>query len=67
MKIDLAKEENKSPKPELEEGECIECFSVPLQELYAECGKLESQGFAIDGKVGAFADGLEVAKMWQAR
>jgi ADP-ribose pyrophosphatase len=65
MKIDLDKEENQNPKPELEEEEFIECFSIPLGDLYAECRKLESEGFAIDGKVGAFAEGLEMANMWK--
>lgn len=64
VKIDMDKPDNKNPKPRLEEGEFIECFSVPLKELYAECAKLEAQGFAIDGKVGAFAEGIEAASIW---
>jgi ADP-ribose pyrophosphatase len=67
MKIDLTKEVNQNPKPELEEGEIIECFSVPLRDLFTECRRLEAQGFGIDGKVGAFAEGLELASIWQAR
>ncbi|OTB08307.1 hypothetical protein M426DRAFT_316933 [Hypoxylon sp. CI-4A] len=64
LKVDPDKEENRSPKPELEDGEFIECFWVPLSNLYNECRKLESQGFAIDGKVGVFAEGLEMSKIW---
>ncbi|KAI1080579.1 ADP-ribose pyrophosphatase [Whalleya microplaca] len=64
LKIDPSKEENKDPKPQLEDGEFIECFWVPLSELYNECRKLEALGFAIDGKVGTFAEGLEMSKLW---
>ncbi|KAI0010919.1 ADP-ribose pyrophosphatase [Xylariaceae sp. FL0662B] len=66
LKIDPSKEENQNPKPDLEDGEFIECIWVPLRELYHECRKLEALGFAIDGKVGAFAEGLETSKLWQA-
>ncbi|OTB17003.1 hypothetical protein K445DRAFT_316521 [Daldinia sp. EC12] len=64
LKIDPEKEENRNPKPQLEDGEFIEAFWVPLNNLYAECRKLEAQGFAIDGKVGVFAEGLEMSKIW---
>ncbi|RWA05175.1 hypothetical protein EKO27_g9938, partial [Xylaria grammica] len=63
IKVDAEKEENKNPKPQLEEGEFIECFWVPFKNLYEECRRLETQGFAIDGKLGAFAEGLEAAKV----
>ncbi|KAI1392438.1 putative ADP-ribose pyrophosphatase [Hypoxylon trugodes] len=66
LKVDPDKEENRDPKPQLEDGEFIECFWVPLNNLYAECRKLEAQGFAIDGKVGVFAEGLEMSKIWSA-
>ncbi|KAI1662895.1 putative ADP-ribose pyrophosphatase [Daldinia decipiens] len=66
LKIDPQKEENQNPKPHLEDGEFIEAFWVPLDSLYAECRKLEAQGFAIDGKVGVFAEGLEMSKIWPA-
>ncbi|KAI0172490.1 ADP-ribose pyrophosphatase [Hypoxylon sp. FL1284] len=62
LRIDPSKGENQNPKPQLEEGEFIECFWVPLGSLYDECRKLEAQGFAIDGKVGVFAEGLEMSK-----
>lgn len=64
LKIDLKDPENQQPKAQLEEGEFIECFSVPLSGLYNECRALEAQGYAIDGKLGAFAEGLEMSKMW---
>ena len=56
---------NQNPQSQLEEGEFIECFWAPLKELYAECRRLEAEGFAIDGKVGAFAEGIEMSKLWQ--
>ncbi|KAI1212657.1 ADP-ribose pyrophosphatase [Annulohypoxylon truncatum] len=64
LKVDTSKEENQNPKPQLEDGEFIETFWVPLGDLYKELRKLESQGFAIDGKLGVFAEGLETSKMW---
>ncbi|KAI0467375.1 NUDIX domain-containing protein [Xylaria cf. heliscus] len=65
LKVDADREENQNPKPQLEDGEFIECFWVPFKNLYEECRRLETQGFAIDGKLGAFAEGLEAAKVWK--
>lgn len=65
VKIDLTKEENQNPKPQLEDGEFIECFSVPLQHLFTELRKLNDGGFAIDGKVAAIAEGIEMSKAWK--
>ncbi|KAH8900182.1 putative ADP-ribose pyrophosphatase [Thozetella sp. PMI_491] len=67
VKIDLSKAENKDPKPKLEDGEFIECITVPLTTLYQQLHQWEAEGFAIDGKVGAFADGIETAKAWGLR
>jgi len=64
IKVDANREENKSPKPQLEDGEFIECFWVPFKDLYEACRRWETQGFAIDGKLGAFAEGLEAARLW---
>lgn len=65
MRIDLNSEQNKHPQPALEEGEIIETFSIPLQDLYTEVRNLSAQGYAIDGKVGAFAEALETARACQ--
>ena len=62
--VDMSRQENKAPKPELEENEFIECFTVPLKELYAHCRQLESQGYAIDARVGTLAEGIEFARRW---
>ncbi|GAW26455.1 putative ADP-ribose pyrophosphatase [Rosellinia necatrix] len=64
IEIDADRKENKNPVPKLEDGEFIECFWVPLKDLYEECRRLEAQGYAIDGKLGTFAEGLEAAKVW---
>ncbi|KAI1337132.1 MutT/nudix family protein [Xylariaceae sp. FL0016] len=60
--VDMTLPENQNLKPELEEDEFIEVFYVPLTNLYAECKKLEAQGYAIDARVGTFAEGIELAK-----
>ena len=63
--VDLSLPENQSPKPQLEDNEFIECFSVPLTELYAECRRLEKEGYAIDARVGTLAEGIEIARRWK--
>ena len=62
--VDMSLSENKNPKPELEENEFIEVFSTPLSRLYDECKKLESEGYAIDARVGTLAEGIEIARRW---
>jgi ADP-ribose pyrophosphatase len=65
MTIDMSLPENQNLKPELEENEFIEVFLVPLRDLYEECKKLESEGYAIDARVGTLAEGIEVAKQFK--
>lgn len=60
--VDMSLPENQNPKPQLEENEFIECFSVPLGWLFAETKKLEEEGYAIDARVGTIAEGIELAK-----
>lgn len=43
--VDLSLPENQKPKPRLEDGEFIECFTVPLQNLFAECQNLDKEGY----------------------
>ncbi|KAI0475842.1 NUDIX hydrolase domain-like protein [Xylariaceae sp. FL0804] len=62
VNVDMSLPENQNPQPALEEDEFIEVFYVPLANLYAECKKLESEGYAIDARVGTFAQGIELAK-----
>ncbi|PVH86252.1 ADP-ribose pyrophosphatase [Cadophora sp. DSE1049] len=63
--VDMSKPENKNPQPELEGGEFIECFTVPLKQLYAECKKLEKEGYAIDARVATLAEGIEIGRRWK--
>jgi ADP-ribose pyrophosphatase len=63
--IDLSAPENANPTPELEDNEFIECFSVPLFDLYNECRILEEEGYAVDARVGTLAEGIEIAKRWK--
>lgn len=60
--IDMSLPENQDLKPELEENEFIEVFTVPLASLWEECKKLEAEGYAIDARVGTFAEGILLAQ-----
>ncbi|RWA05323.1 hypothetical protein EKO27_g9771, partial [Xylaria grammica] len=62
VQIDTTLPENQDPKPSLEDDEFIETFTTPLATLYAECKRLEAQGYAIDARVGTFAQGIELTK-----
>ena len=63
--IDLDDPVNTDPKPRLEDDEFIECFVVPLTDLYAECERLAKQGYAIDARVATIAEGIELAKRFK--
>jgi len=63
--VDMSKPENQNPKPELEDSEFIEVFTIPLTDLYAEWKKLEQEGFAIDARVATLGEGIEIAKKWK--
>lgn len=63
--IDMSLPENQDPKPQLEDNEFIEVFQVPLSKLYEECKRLETEGYAIDARVGTLAEGIEVAKQFK--
>ncbi|KAI9743391.1 MAG: hypothetical protein M1818_003237 [Claussenomyces sp. TS43310] len=62
--IDMSDPANQDLKPELEENEFIEVFSVPLKDLWTECKRLEKDGYAIDARVGTLAEGIEVGRRW---
>jgi ADP-ribose pyrophosphatase len=67
VEVDMSDPSNQEGnlKPELEEGEYIETFTLPLDNLWNELGRLERQGFAIDARVGTLAQGMEMAKKWK--
>ncbi|KAI5467964.1 NUDIX hydrolase domain-like protein [Mariannaea sp. PMI_226] len=62
VSIDMSLPENQDPKPELEENEFIDVFTVPLANLWDECIRLEAEGYAIDARVGTFAEGILLAQ-----
>ncbi|KAJ5296014.1 hypothetical protein PENANT_c001G01949 [Penicillium antarcticum] len=62
VQVDMSLPENQNPKPNLEENEFIECFTVPVSRLGVELEKLEKKGYAIDARVGSIAEGIEIAK-----
>ncbi|KAG9232273.1 NUDIX hydrolase domain-like protein [Amylocarpus encephaloides] len=63
--VDMSLPENQDLKPELEDNEFIEVFTLPIKDLWAECAKLEKQGYAIDARVGTLAEGIEIARRWK--
>lgn len=67
VEVDMSDTRNQEGnlKPELEEGEYIECFTLPLDSLWNELAQLEEQGFAIDARVGTLAQGMEMARKWK--
>ncbi|RPB24298.1 hypothetical protein L211DRAFT_785250 [Terfezia boudieri ATCC MYA-4762] len=64
VKVDLMDPRNKKPEPKLEENEFIECFTVPLRDMWQICRDLEKEGYAIDARVGTLAEGFEIMKKW---
>lgn len=62
--VDMGDERNRKPRPELEEGEFIETFMLPLEDLWDRLMELDRQGFGIDARVATLAQGMEMAKRW---
>jgi ADP-ribose pyrophosphatase len=62
VQVDMTLSENQHPKPDLEDNEFIECFTIPVSRLSVELQKLENEGYAIDARVGSIAQGIEIAK-----
>ncbi|KAK4935400.1 ADP-ribose diphosphatase [Elasticomyces elasticus] len=67
VEVDMSDSRNQegNRKPELEDSEYIECFTVPLDNMWNELAQLEEQGFAIDARVGTLAQGMEMARKWK--
>lgn len=63
--VDMSLPENQNPQPDLEDGEFIETFTVPLTDLYEHCVRFEKEGYVLDARVGTLAQGVEFAKRWK--
>jgi ADP-ribose pyrophosphatase len=63
--VDMSDPANQDLKPELEESEFIEVFTLPLRGLWESCKKLEGEGYAVDARVGTLAEGIEIARRWK--
>lgn len=62
VNIDMSLPENQNPQPQHEDDEFIELFTVPIGNLWDECKRLEAEGYAIDARVGSFAEGILIAQ-----
>jgi ADP-ribose pyrophosphatase len=62
--IDLNDQRNKNPIPQLEEGEYIESFKVPLTDLASRLEALEKEGYALEAGLASIALGIELAKKY---
>jgi len=63
--IDMSLPVNQNLKPELEENEFIEVFTVPLKDFWSECKRLVEEGYAMDARVATIAEGIEIAKRFK--
>ncbi|ANB15541.1 Ysa1p [Sugiyamaella lignohabitans] len=62
VSVDLNDPRNKNPKPQLEDGEFIETFTVPLAELPEQLENLSKQGYILDARIQNVADGIALAR-----
>ena len=60
--VDLADPRNQNPVPQLEDGEFIETFTVPLKSFPEELRRLASEGYKLDARLQNVADGIELAR-----
>lgn len=65
VKIDLEDERNQHPVTQLQEGEYIETFTVPLKDFEDQLLKLHSQGYKIDARVQNIAEGIKIAHQFK--
>lgn len=64
VSVDMSLPENQNLKPELEENEFIEVFTVKLVDLWDECVKWEAKGYALDARLASFAKGIAIVKKY---
>lgn len=62
VSVDMEDPRNQNPQAQLEEGEFIEVFTLPIKELWEACKRWEGEGFAIDARVGTLSEGIELAR-----
>lgn len=61
--VDLTEAKNKNPVAQLEEGEFIDTFTVPVGNLLKELHRLaQDEGCVIDARLYHFAAGIDLAK-----
>lgn len=60
--VDMSLPENQHPMAELEEGEFIETFTVPIKDLSSKLKQLATEGYGVDARIGTLAEGIQIAK-----
>ncbi|KAI9930689.1 hypothetical protein MW887_011444 [Aspergillus wentii] len=65
VQVDMSAPENQNPRPDWDEAEFIEVISLPVDSLAAELKILETEGYAVETRVVAIAEGVELAKKWK--
>ncbi|KAF4455606.1 adp-ribose pyrophosphatase [Fusarium austroafricanum] len=65
VSVDMELPENQDLKPMLEDSEFIEVFTVKLKDLWDVCKTFESEGCAIDARVGTLAEGILLAQRFK--
>lgn len=64
VKVDMNDKRNKQPVPQLEDGEFIETFTVPLKSFSEQLHQLQEQGYKIDARVQNVAEGIKIAQQF---
>ncbi|ODQ64252.1 hypothetical protein NADFUDRAFT_47505 [Nadsonia fulvescens var. elongata DSM 6958] len=59
--VDLEDPRNQTPKTQLEDGEFIETFTLPLKTLDKELARLVDEGYALDVRLECVATGIALA------
>ncbi|XP_033746416.1 ADP-sugar pyrophosphatase-like [Pecten maximus] len=60
--IDGDTDDNKNPKPNPEESECIEVVHVPMNDLIGKLNEFAKSGVVVDSRLYSYAIGLEMTK-----
>ncbi|EDO15004.1 hypothetical protein Kpol_376p17 [Vanderwaltozyma polyspora DSM 70294] len=65
VEVDMTLPENINPVTHLEDNEFIECFTIPLKDFVKEMISLDKQGYKLDARVQAFAQGVSFAQTYK--